>query len=124
MSRAAFSLFVFGSYVAVSGIVILAVPRLLMSALHLPAAADGWVRLVGLLALVIGAYDTVGGRAGLLPYIRASVWVRFGFAGGTIALVTAGQMPPVLLAFGAADAAGAVWTMLALRGGRDSTVLG
>ena len=116
MSRAARSLFAFSIYVLVASLSFLAAPATMVDLLRLPPASDGWVRVVGLLALVIGAYDLVGSRAGLLPYIRASVWVRFGFAAGVVLVVASGQMPASLLVFGAIDAAGATWTALALKG--------
>lgn len=115
MTRAARSLFLFGIFIVVVGAVLIAIPGTLMSLLRLPPATAGWARVVGLLAVVIGAYDATAGRAECLPYLRASIPIRFGFALGTILLVAAGEMPPTLLLFGATDAAGAIWTMFALR---------
>jgi len=48
-------------------------------------------------------------------FIRASVYVRLGFAIGAALLVLVGQMPPALLLLGAVDAAGAGWTALELQ---------
>jgi hypothetical protein len=115
MTRAARSLFVFGIYVLLAGAAFLSAPAEIIARLHLPPTADGWVRVIGLLALVIGVYDIVGSRSGLLAYIRASVFVRVGFAAGIALLVLARQMPLTLLPFGAIDFAGAIWTALALR---------
>jgi hypothetical protein len=117
LSHAARSLFAFGIFVTMVALAFIVAPASAVALLRLPPATDGWIRAVGLLALVIGAYDTVGGRAGLLPYIRASVYVRFGFASGVALLVASGQMPPSLLALGGIDVAGAVWTALALKRG-------
>ncbi|HEX8171471.1 MAG TPA: hypothetical protein VF824_13105 [Thermoanaerobaculia bacterium] len=115
MSRAARSLFVFGIYVLAVGVAFVLAPAAVIALLHLPPVADGWARVVGLLALVIGGYDVVGSRAECLPYIRASVYLRLGFAIGVIALVATRQMPPAALPLGAIDLAGAAWTALALR---------
>lgn len=115
MSRAARSLFVFGIYVVITGLAFLAVPAALISLLRLPPATVGWARVIGLLALVIGTYDIVGSRSGSLAYIRASIPVRFGFAAGIALLVALGQMPATVLPLGAIDAAGAIWTAVALR---------
>ncbi|HET7437018.1 MAG TPA: hypothetical protein VFN10_20075 [Thermoanaerobaculia bacterium] len=116
MSKAARSLFAFGIYVVITALGFIAAPEMLMSLLGLPPATAGWARLIGLLALVIGAYDIVGARSESLAYIRASVYVRTGFALGTFVLVALGQMPPTILLLGASDIAGAIWTALALRG--------
>ena len=115
MSRAARSLFVFGIYVVLMGAGFLAAPELLTGMLKLPPATAGWARLVGLLALVIGSYDIVGARAESVAYMKASVYVRIGFAIGTAFLVAFGQMPGTLLLLGASDIAGALWTAFALR---------
>ncbi len=77
MSRAAKSLFAFGIYVIGAGVSFLAAPSMAVSLLRLPPATDGWVRVVGLLALVIGTYDLIGSRAESIPYIKGSVWTRF-----------------------------------------------
>lgn len=122
MSRAARSLFVFGIYVAAVGVAFIAAPDPLMRVLALPPATAGWARVVGLLAVVIGAYDIVGARAGCAPYIRASVPVRLFFASGTILLVLLGQMPVTVVLLGATDIAGAVWTFVALRAPERSVV--
>ncbi len=115
MSPAARSLFFFGAYVFVVGIALLAAPAALASLLRLPPAAVGWVRVVGLLTLVIGSYDMVASRAECLPYIRSSIPVRVGFAAGTALLVLFGQMPLSVLLLGTTDIAGAIWTAVALR---------
>ena len=115
MSRSARSLFIFGIYVLVIGVAFIVAPGFLSSLLRLPPATVGWPRVIGLLALVIGAYDIVGSRAECLPYIRASVPVRFGFAAGTAFLFALGQLPATILLLGATDVAGALWTAFALK---------
>lgn len=51
----------------------------------------------------------------LLPYIRASVWGRIGFALLLASLVVTTVMPTALLLFAAIDLAAVVWTATALR---------
>lgn len=115
MSRPARSLFIFGIYVVLVAIAFLAIPERLIALLQFPPATVGWARVLGLLALVIGSYDIVGARAESVPYMRASVWIRCGFAAGTFILVALGQMPVTLIPLGASDIAGALWTAFALR---------
>ncbi len=115
MSRAARSLFVFGIYIVVVGLALVAAPDFLMRLLRLPPATAGWARIVGLLTIVLGSYDITGSRAECRPYIRASVPLRLGFAAGTIVLVLAGQMPVTVALLGSTDIAGALWTSFALR---------
>lgn len=122
MSRSARSLFIFGIYIVVTGAAFIVAPGSLSALLQLPPATVGWGRVIGLLALVIGAYDIAGSRAECLPYIRASVPVRFGFATGTVLLVAFGQMPATILLLGATDIAGALWTAFALKQGTPAAV--
>ena len=115
MSRAAKSLFVFGIYVVAAGGGLLLMPGLVLTTLGFPQAADGWVRVVGALAIIVGAYHIVGARNDFLPYIRASIWGRFAFAVLLGGLVVASFMPRSLLLFAVIDLAGAIWTAVALR---------
>lgn len=112
MSHRARSLYIFGIYVFVVGAAFIIVPGPLSTLLKLPMATVGWMRIVGLLALVIGTYDMISGRSESVPHIHASIWIRFGFAIGTAVLVVTKQMPPTVLLFSATDTAGALWTML------------
>lgn len=115
MTKAAKSLFIFGIYAVLTGLAFVAVPETLISTLHLPAISSGWARAIGLLVLVIGTYDIVSARAESMPLIRASVFVRLGFAVGITLLVIVGQMPISTMPLGAIDAAGAIWTAFALK---------
>ena len=65
MSAAGRSLFVFGIYLLVLGIVVILVPNWLLGILGVPPTTDVWIRVVGVLVLVIGFYDLRAGRNGL-----------------------------------------------------------
>jgi hypothetical protein len=114
MSAAARSLFVFGLYAVLAGLGLVVAQGMVLGLLGFPAAADGWVRVVGVLAVCVGSFHIVAARNELTPHFRASVIVRIGFALGLGALVAAGLMPRALLLFAAIDLLGAVWTAWAL----------
>ncbi len=105
----------FGIYAVAAGVGLLLMPGLVLGTLGFPPAQDGWVRVVGALAIAVGAYHIVGARNNLVPYIRATVWGRIGFAALLGGLVIASVMPRSLLLFAGIDVAGAVWTAVALR---------
>ena len=105
----------FGVYAITAGIALLVLPGFVLAALGFPPAQDGWVRVVGALAIFVGAYHVVGARNDIVPYIRATVWGRIGFAILLAGLVLVGLMPVPLLIFAVVDLAGAVWTAIALR---------
>lgn len=115
MTNAAKSVFYFGFYVLLVGILLLAVPQTFLSTLKLPDVTEGWARIIGLLAVIIGVYDIVSGRNNLLPAIKASVYLRFLFFLGVLLLIASSQMPKEALPLGIIDAIGAVWTLFALR---------
>lgn len=118
MTNAAKSIFYFGFYVLLIGVLLLAVPKTFLSTLMLPDVPEGWARIIGLLAIIIGVYDTVSGRNNLMPAIKASVYLRFFFFAGILLLIIAEQMPKEALPLGIIDAVGAVWTLIALRSGK------
>ena len=121
MHGAARSVFVFGIYAIIAGIGLLLLPGVVLATLRFPPAQDGWVRVVGALAIFVGVYHVVGAQNELVPYIRATVWGRIGFAIVLAALVVIRWMPASLLLFAGVDLAGAVWTAITLR--RFSTVV-
>jgi hypothetical protein len=115
MTSAARSVFVFGVYVSIVGISVTLAPDAVLRLLRFPPAIDPWIRMVGVLSMVIGAYDIVSGRSHALANIRASVPIRIAFALLCAFLVILHFMPVSLLPLGGIDAAGALWTWLALR---------
>ena len=117
MSRAARSAFVFGIYLVATGGVLIAAPNVLLALLFLPSTSEPWIHVLGIPVMAIGMLHVLSARAELLPFFRASVRVRvFVFLCFT-ALAALRIIPPILIVFGIADAASALWTHLALRGG-------
>jgi hypothetical protein len=115
MRSASVSIKVFGAYVALTGITLLVVPNLLLSVLGLAATSEIWVRVLGAVAVAIGYYYWACGSAQAKAFFRASVTGRFIFAALCLGLVVVIAAPWQLLIFGAADALGALWTLVALR---------
>lgn len=115
MTYSAKTVFYFGIYVACTGLLFLFIPEPIVSLLKLPATPSGWTSVVGLLALVIGAYYIVCGKANSEVFIRATLYVRWAFAIGATLLFVVGQMPVSIILFGGVDALGAIWTAMALK---------
>lgn len=113
MTKAGASLFYFGIYVLLVGLLFLTIPQQLLSLLNLPPMQSGWARVIGLLALIIGTCDILCGRANIAVIINASVYIRLGFVAGLVLLVIFRQMPITTILFGAVDLAGAIWTAAA-----------
>ena len=116
MSKAGLSLFVFGLYmVLIVGLGFMIAPHLVLSMFGLSAGDDVWIRMVGMLASIIGAYYILVVRAGLEVFFKWTVPGRY-YAACFMALMFAlGKVGPAILLFAAVDAAAATWTLIALR---------
>lgn len=63
--KTACTLKVFGLYAILTGLTFIVYPAITLT-LQLPAISDGWLRLVGLLAIVVGVYYIV--NAAFAPF--------------------------------------------------------
>lgn len=115
MKSAALTVKVFGVYAALAGLALLFAPNILLPVLGLPTTAEIWVHVLGALALVVGYYYWACGTANVRAFFVASVQGRMIFCAACLALVVGADGPPVLIAFGLVDVAGAGWTLAALR---------
>lgn len=115
MSKAAFSVFVFSIYLYALGMILVAFPNVLLSLFRIPVTTELWVRVVGMLVIILGFYYSTAARNELTPMLRATVLGRFAVLVFFIAFVVIGFAPPVLVLFGVIDAVAATWTGLALR---------
>ncbi len=123
MTRAAVSVVVFGFYLLALGVWLVLVPNSLLSLFGVPVVSDVWIRVVGMLALLIGYYYVQAARHGLTQFFSFTVHARsvvIVFFAGFVAL---GLVKPVLLLFGLVDLAGALWTWRALAAASSSQAL-
>lgn len=104
-----------GIYGVCLGLLLIIIPGSLISFFQLPILQEGWARMIGLLALVIGTYDIFCGKNNIKPMIKLSIYVRLGFAIAVVLFVVFNQMPSIIILAGAIDALGALWTMIALK---------
>ena len=115
MSRAAVSMMAFAVYLAVLGVGLLAAPDLLLALFGQPPTTEPWLRVVGLLVLVVCLYYVRAARSELTPFFRYTLLGRPLASVGLIALVAAGEAPRFVLLMALVDAGGALWTWWALR---------
>jgi len=117
MSPAARSVNIFGIYLLLLGVVLLVAPNLLLGLFGMAATTEVWIRVVGMLCVLLGTYYRVSAGAESRPFFRASVMARSSVPVFFIIFVVAGWSQWPLILFGLADAAGALWTWTALRSG-------
>ena len=115
MSKSAFSLRVFSIYMFALGSALVAAPNLMLSFFGIPETHEVWIRVVGVLVLIVGYVDFMASGNELRVFFRWSVQARLSVPIFLVAFVALGLAPPVLLLFGAIDAAGAIWTVACLR---------
>jgi hypothetical protein len=119
MSRAATSIRVFGIYLLLLGAAIVAAPNLVLALVALPPTSEVWLRVVGLLAAILGFYYVQAARHDFVAFFRASVPARV-FAFLTfVAFVFFGLVKPSLILFGVVDLLGAAWTFFAVSSSRQ-----
>ena len=115
MQRTTTTILAWGVYEFAVGATLLLAPNVFLGVLGLPATDEVWIRLCGVLALVIGYFFVQSARVGHVPFYRWSIHVRIGVGLMFTALVVSGLGPPILLLFALVDALGAAWTATALR---------
>lgn len=115
MSRAARSVFVFGLYLLALSLVVMITPNTLLGLLGLPPTNEVWIRVIGVLVLILGFYFVQAARKELADFFRWTVYVRSSLILFLTAFVLLGYAGPSLILLGGVDLLGALWTGLALR---------
>ena len=106
----------FGLYlILVAGFGLMIVPHFVLGMFGLSAGDNAWIRMVGMLASIIGAYYLVAATSGAQEIIRWSIPLRVYAACFMVFLFISGTLPFGILLFAAIDLAGALWTWAALK---------
>lgn len=115
MSKSARSVFVFGLYCALLGIILIVVPNFLLKAISRPSTTEVWIRVVGMFLVYLGFYYTQTARKEMTSFFRWTVYTRSTVIVFFTAFVLFGFAGPPLIGFGVIDLLGAIWTGSALR---------
>jgi hypothetical protein len=115
MSSAARSVYVFGIYLIVVGGILMGSPNTLLPLLGIAETTEPWIRLAGMLVMVIGMLDIACARTEQTGFMQATVYTRFFALLTFVAFAVLGIAPAILILFGVIDAAAALWTHAALR---------
>lgn len=114
MTQAIATVRIFAVYLWCLGALLLLIPNPFLGLFGMPEAREVWIRVVGVLVINIGVYYWFGAAAGR-GFLQATAYARFFVLLAFLGLVLAGLAPALLIAFGAVDAAGGLWTLLALK---------
>jgi hypothetical protein len=115
MTKSARSVFVFAIYLYLLGAVLIVAPNTLLRLFLLPETDEVWIRVVGMLVMILGFYYSQAARKNLSDFLRLTVIGRSAVLLFFFAFVLAGLAPPILILFGVIDFAAAMWTALSLR---------
>ena len=115
MSAAAKSLVGWGVYLVVVGAAEVLIPDLLLQWFGLPETGTAYLRIAGILFLVLSYYMFRAARAELKPFFQWTVHARAPIILVIIVLAILKLVPSIIILFGLFDFIGAVVTALALR---------
>jgi hypothetical protein len=115
MLNPARSITVFGIYLLLSGLSFILIPNLILPLFGFAPTTEVWIRVVGLLAAILGFYFLYSVRHADYHFFRATLYARLTFFTGLVLMALLGWGSPLLIAFGLIDLAGAAWTWMALR---------
>jgi hypothetical protein len=107
-------LYVWSVYVLIIGALLSLSPNFMLSALGMEETQEVWIRVLGLVVVLLALYywDAARNEAG--HHFVATVLGRAFVAAGFVILVVTGE-PWQFLIFAGLDPAGALWTLGALR---------
>jgi hypothetical protein len=115
MATPAKTVYVFGWYLIALAIALILAPNTILNLFGIPSTSEPWIRVVGLLAGVVGYYYLRASAAGFSEFFAWTVPVRIFALLFFCALVVLKLAPAVLVLFGVIDTLGAGWTWLAIR---------
>jgi len=115
MSNAAKSILVHGVYLLGLGVVMLIIPNVPLKIVGLPETNEVWIRVVGMMSLVLGYYFVQSARKELTDFFRSTILTRSSAIVFFALFVALGFAPINLLILIAVDPLFIIWTVLALR---------
>ncbi len=114
MSPSAISIFVFGIYLVLVGAGFLFIPNTVLPLFKFPKTNEPWIRILGVVVVVLGFYYVIAGQNELTPFFWATVVGRFVVLISFILLVVTKKAKPMLITFGVIDALGGIWTLFTM----------
>lgn len=115
MSAAAKSVYYFGFYLYAIGLGLIFIPNQFLTTFQLPETNEVWIRVVGLLASLIGFYYHQMGKQNFRAFYPLTVIARTAVFITFICFVLLKFTSPMLIGFGVVDLLGAAWTYMALK---------
>lgn len=115
MNRISKSIFIFGLYSILMGIVLLFVPNIVLPIVGLPISNEPWIRLLGFVLICSSYYYIRSAINGNVDFARYTMHTRFFAPVVVIYLITTGKADGHFLSFGLIDGLGGLWTWLEIK---------
>jgi hypothetical protein len=115
MSNSAKSVYYFGFYIALIGVVLVFVPNPLLRLAGVPATTEVWIHLAGMLLVFMGFFYIMAGRENVTAFFRWTLVTRSVAVLFVAGFVLMDWISPVIILFWLGDLAGALWTLQAMR---------
>lgn len=115
MTPAAKSVYYFGFYLLVLGVILTVFPNMLLSVFQFPETTEVWIHVLGSVVFAIGLYYVFMAPTNHTLFLILTVYARTSILIWFTAFVVVGWAPWQLILFGLVDMTGAVWTYMALK---------
>lgn len=115
MSKSAKSVFIYGLYLALNGLLLLFVPNVLLNSLGIEPTTEVWIRLAGILLMAISVYYILAAKYELVVIMKATAFIRFTIIFFFTAFVLLKWVSPSILTISLIDFLGGAWTYLMLK---------
>ena len=115
MSKSAKSVFIYGIYLAINGLMLLLVPNVLLNSLGIEPTTEVWIRLAGILLMAIAVYYILAAKYELIVIMKATAFIRFSIIFFFTAFVLLELVSSSIIIISVIDFLGGAWTFLMLR---------
>lgn len=115
MSKSAKSVFIYGVYLAINGLLLLSVPNVLLNSLRIEPTTEVWIRLAGILLMAVSVYYFIAAKQELAVIMKATAFIRFSIIFFFAAFVLLDLVSPGIMVIAAIDFLGGAWTFWMLK---------
>lgn len=115
MSRISKSIFIFGIYSLLMGIVLLFLPNMILPLFNLPVSGEPWLNLLGFVLMCSSYYYIRSAISGNIEFALYSTHTRFAAPLVVVYLILTDKADWHFLSFGIVDGLGGLWTWRELK---------
>ena len=115
MSQSAISVFIYGIFLAVNGLMLLFVPNALITPLGIEPTYEVWIRLCGVLLMAISVYYFLAAKYEIVVIMKATAYIRFSIIFFFTSFALLEMVSPNLIVLSVIDFLGGTWTYVMLK---------